>query len=156
MHRTRTADSQVIAKRPFVCTPHLDQEYAETSFSIEIIRRELRPLLCKSHEAKLPVKHTPNWLYQWFWIWNALRHSIPFVTDEFGRKSICVHSQPSRRMCWCLHERKGSPSASISSDFSYGSTWKWNPTFTKYQCACKKWAIKVFNLGHTLFSHISE
>jgi len=29
MHRTRTADSQDIAKRPFVCTPLLVQEYSD-------------------------------------------------------------------------------------------------------------------------------
>lgn len=109
MHRTRTADSQVIAERPFVfvCTPLLDQEYAQASCSIEIIERELSPLLCKSHEAKLPVKHALNWLYQWFWIWNALRHSIPFVTDAFGRKSIWVFAVSRLRGCAdvCMREK---------------------------------------------------
>lgn len=92
MHRTRTAESQVIAERPFVfvCTPDLDQEYVQTSCSIEITGRELSPLMCKSQEAKLPVKHVPSWLYQWFWIWNAWRRNIPFVTGAFGHKSIWV------------------------------------------------------------------
>lgn len=62
MHRTRAADSQVIAERPFVfvCTPDLDQEYVHASCSIEITERELSPLMCKSQEAKLPLKRVPN------------------------------------------------------------------------------------------------
>lgn len=157
MHRTRTADSQVIAERPFVfvCTPLLDQEYAQTSCSIEIIGRELSPLLCKSHEAKLPVKHALNWLYQWFWIWNALRHSIPFVTDAFGRKSIWVFAVSRLRGCAdvCMREKAHHllPSQVISLTDPRENEIRHSRSFTKHQCACKKRAIKVFNLSHTLF-----
>ncbi len=92
MHRTCTAESQVIAERQFlfVCNPDLEQEYVQISCSIEITGRELSPLMWKSQEAKLPVKHVPIWLYQWFGIWNAWRHNILFVIGEFGHKSIWV------------------------------------------------------------------